>query len=108
MLIRNSNEHGSILVIGGQTTVAGAASHKLELLPSTGGGLVRFDWLVRTDPNNLYTILCVLSSGGIFAAYYNEALILQPVTFETTKQLPNMPARSTISSLNAFIRLRGS
>ena len=83
--------NGSILVIGGETTAAGAASPTLELLPSTGGGLVYFPWLARTDPNNLYPFLAVLPSGGIFVAYYNEALIMDPVTFETTRQLPNMP-----------------
>lgn len=83
--------NGSILVIGGEQGPNGAPSPSLELLPFTGGGLVNFDWLNRTDPLNLYPFLTVLPSGGIFVAYYNEARILEPVTFNTIKILPNMP-----------------
>ncbi|RPD57310.1 hypothetical protein L227DRAFT_613906 [Lentinus tigrinus ALCF2SS1-6] len=41
------------------------------------------DWLNRTDPNNLYPFLHMLPSGNIFVEYYNEARILNPVTFDT-------------------------
>lgn len=82
--------NGSILVIGGEVGSNSAASPTLELLPRVGG-LVYFDWLARTDPLNLYPFLFVLPSGGIFAAYYNEARILNEVTFATTKTLPNIP-----------------
>jgi hypothetical protein len=90
--------NGSILVIGGETTAAGAPSPTLELLPFTGGGLVYFEWLNRTDPNNLYPFIAVLPSDGIFVAYYNEARILDPITFDTIKNLPNMPG-----SVNNFL-----
>jgi hypothetical protein len=83
--------NGSVLVIGGEQGPNGAPSPSLELLPFTGGGLVNFDWLNRTDPLNLYPFLAVLPSGGIFVAYYNEARILDPVTFNTIKTLPNIP-----------------
>ena len=46
---------------------------------------------IRTDPYNLYPFLYVLPSGGIFVGYYNEARILDPVTFETQRTLPPMP-----------------
>ena len=83
--------NGSILVIGGQICANCDPSPTLELLPFTGGGQVYFDWLERTNPNNLYPFLCVLPSGGIFVQYYNEAIILDPVTFDTIKTLPNVP-----------------
>lgn len=83
--------NGSILVVGGEVGSNSAASPTLELLPPTGGGLVYLDFLARTDPLNLYPFLAVLPSGGIFIAYYNEARILDPVTFATIKTLPNIP-----------------
>jgi len=83
--------NGSILVVGGEVGSNSAPSPTLELLPATGGGLVFCDWLQRTDPLNLYPFLAVLPSGGIFVAYYNEARILDPVSFDTIKVLPNMP-----------------
>ncbi len=83
--------NGSVLVIGGEQGPNGAPSPSLELLPFTGGGLVNFDWLNRTDPLNLYPFLAILPSGGIFVAYYNEARILDPVNFNTIKTLPNIP-----------------
>ncbi|KAK2832020.1 hypothetical protein FQN49_006935 [Arthroderma sp. PD_2] len=49
------------------------------------------EWLQRTDPNNLYPYLTPLPSGNIFAAYYNEARILDEKTFDTIRTLPNMP-----------------
>ncbi|ESZ98504.1 hypothetical protein SBOR_1166 [Sclerotinia borealis F-4128] len=58
------------------------ASPSLELLPPTGAPVFNLDFLARTDPNNLYPFLAVISS-GIFVAYYNEARILDEVTFET-------------------------
>lgn len=52
---------------------------------------LRHQWLARTDPNNLYPFLAVLPSGGIFVQYWNEARILDEITFETTRTLPNAP-----------------
>ena len=82
--------NGSILVVGGENGSNGPPVPTLEILPRRGG-TVYCDWLERTDPNNLYPFLAVLPSGGIFVAYWNEARILDPVTFDTRRQLPNMP-----------------
>ncbi|KAL8765596.1 MAG: hypothetical protein Q9209_007378 [Squamulea sp. 1 TL-2023] len=84
--------NGSILVVGGEIGSNSAAQPNLEILPRPpGAGVVYCDWLQRTDPNNLYPFLAILPSGGIFVGYYNEARILDPVTFDTIKTLPNMP-----------------
>jgi len=83
--------NGSILVVGGEVGSNSAPSPTLEILPPTGGGLVYCDWLNRTDPLNLYPFLAILPSGYIFVAYYNEARLLDPGTFDTYKTLPNMP-----------------
>ncbi|KAI0555400.1 copper radical oxidase [Xylaria curta] len=82
--------NGSILVVGGEIGSNDKAEPTLELLPNSGPYLY-MDWLARTDPNNLYPFLAVLPGGGIFVGYWNEARILNEVTFETTKTLPNMP-----------------
>lgn len=85
--------NGSILVVGGQVGSNGAPVPTLEVLPKPAGGYVKFcDWLQRTDPYNLYPFLSVLPTGQIFVAYYNEARLLDPVTFDTVKTLPNIPA----------------
>jgi hypothetical protein len=83
--------NGSVLVIGGEEGSNGAPVPTLEILPYTGGPPLFLDWLERTDPNNLYPFVCVLPSGGIFVAYWNEARILDEVTFETITTLPNIP-----------------
>ena len=83
--------NGSILVIGGEEGSNGAPVPTLEILPSTGTKPLYMDWLQRTDPNNLYPFVCVLPSGGIFVAYWNEARILDENTFATIKTLPNIP-----------------
>src|SRR5262249_19772389 len=68
-----------------------AAVPTLEILPFNGSPPLYMDWLARTHPNNLYPFMCVLPGGGIFVAYWNEARILNEVTFATTKTLPNIP-----------------
>jgi hypothetical protein len=84
--------NGSILVVGGESGSNGPAVPSLEILPKpTGGGPITLDYLQRTDPNNLYPFLLVLPSGRIFIGYYNEARVLDPVTFDTVIELPNMP-----------------
>ncbi|UNI14601.1 (Methyl)glyoxal oxidase [Purpureocillium takamizusanense] len=83
--------NGSILVIGGEQGSNGAPVPTLEILPSTGTKPLYMDWLQRTDPNNLYPFACVLPSGGIFVAYWNEARILDENNFATIKTLPNIP-----------------
>ncbi|KAI0457698.1 WSC domain-containing protein [Xylaria acuta] len=82
--------NGSILVVGGEIGSNDKAEPTLELLPNSGPYL-HMDWLARTDPNNLYPFLAVLPGGGIFVGYWNEARILNEVTFDTVKTLPNMP-----------------
>ena len=64
-----------------------------QVLPTPPGVTksVYCDYLERTDPYNLYPYLAVLPSGGIFVAYYNEARVLDPVTLQTIKLLPNIP-----------------
>jgi Domain of unknown function (DUF1929)/Glyoxal oxidase N-terminus len=91
--------NGSILVLGGEVGSNSAPNPTLEILPNPPGGQqVYLDWLFRTDPNNLYPFPFVLPGGGIVVMYYNEARILDPVTFATTKVLPNMPG-----SVNNFL-----
>ena len=84
--------NGSIVVVGGENGSNGPAQPSLELLPRTPGGptVVTLDFLQRTNPNNLYPFLAVLPS-GILICYYNEARILDEVTFATKKVLPNLP-----------------
>jgi hypothetical protein len=83
--------NGSILVIGGSIGSNDAATPTLEILPHTGTPPLYMEWLDRTHPNNLYPFLAILPSGGIFVQYWNEARILDPVTFDTIKVLPNAP-----------------
>ncbi len=83
--------NGSVLVVGGLIGANDAATPSIEILPYTGTPPLYMDWLDRTTPNNLYPFLAVLPSGGIFVQYWNEARILDPVTFATIKTLPNTP-----------------
>lgn len=84
--------NGTILVVGGEIGANSDASPSLELLPPTPGADVLYlEFLERTNPNNLYPFLAVLPSGGVFIAYYNEARILDEVSFDTAKVLPNIP-----------------
>ncbi|TFK51378.1 copper radical oxidase [Heliocybe sulcata] len=89
--------NGSVLVVGGEAGSNGAPIPTLEILPRIPGGdtTIYLDYLNRTDPNNLYPFLFVLPSGNIFIGYYNEARILDPVTFATLQVLPNMPGSVT-------------
>ncbi|RPD53575.1 galactose oxidase [Lentinus tigrinus ALCF2SS1-7] len=92
--------NGSVLVVGGERGSNDIPEPTLEILPTPEGGptFLFMDWLNRTDPNNLYPFLHMLPSGNIFVGYYNEARILDPVTFDTVKTLPNMPG-SVVSPL---------
>ena len=105
--------NGSILVIGGETGSNASPQPDLEVLPKPAGGdtVVDLDFLKRTDPYNLYPFVFVLPSKNLFVGkfrevsccepntfitfffqgYYNEARILEPVTFTTITQLPNIP-----------------
>lgn len=93
--------NGSILIIGGEIGSNAAEQPTLEILPAQGvpdpstisgysNTTVYLDFLDRTAPFNLYPFITVVPS-GIFIAYYNEARILDEVTFQTIKTLPNMP-----------------
>lgn len=86
--------NGSVLIVGGEEGSNGAPVPSLEILPKPPGGdtVLNMDWLQRTDPNNLYPFLSVLPGGGVLAIYYNEARILDERTFNTVKELPNLPA----------------
>ena len=84
--------NGSILVVGGENGSNGPPVPTLEILPKPAGGSVYFaDWLNETDPYNLYPFTTVLPSGGIFAAYYNQARVLDAGTLGTIKKLPQIP-----------------
>ena len=82
--------NGTILVMGGEQCSNCAPVPSLELLPKVGP-IVFLEFLNRTDPLNLYPFLTVLPGGGIFVGYYNEARILDPVTFATIRTLPQIP-----------------
>ncbi|PQE33014.1 WSC domain-containing protein [Rutstroemia sp. NJR-2017a WRK4] len=81
--------NGSLLVIGGETGSNAPAQPTLELLPPMGTSVLILNFLLCTDPNNLYPYIAVLPS-GIFIACYNETRILDEITFETIKVLPNI------------------
>ncbi|KAF8266418.1 hypothetical protein EI94DRAFT_1803121 [Lactarius quietus] len=83
---------GSVLVMGGSNGGSGPGNPTLEIFPSIPGGDTHLflDWLQRTDPDNLYPFLHILPSGLVSVGYYNEARLLNPVTFATVKVLPNI------------------
>jgi hypothetical protein len=110
--------NGSIMIVGGEIGSNDAEQPTLELLPATGvpeagttsgysNTTVYLDFLQRTAPFNLYPFVCVVPS-GIFIAYYNEARILDEVTFETIKTLPNMPAAVNDPTGGRTYQLEGS
>jgi hypothetical protein len=76
-------------------------------LPKPAGGptWLFMDWLERTDPNNLYPFLQILPNGDIFVAYYNEARILDKVTFDTKKVLPNIPGAVNDDTAGRLVRV---
>ena len=101
--------NGSILVVGGENGSNGPPQPSLELLPTPAGGstVVTLDFLQRTDPYNLYPFLFVVPS-GIVIGYYNEMRILDPVTFATTKQLPNLPGNVNNAGAGRTYPLEGT
>ncbi|KAF8860151.1 hypothetical protein BDZ45DRAFT_688777 [Acephala macrosclerotiorum] len=110
--------NGSILIVGGEVGQNAAEQPTLEILPATGvpdasttsgysNTTVYLDFLDRTAPFNLYPFIVVMKT-GIFIAYYNEARILDEVTFETIKTLPNMPAAVNDPTGGRTYQLEGS
>ncbi|CAG7847892.1 WSC domain-containing protein ARB_07867 {ECO:0000305} Flags: Precursor [Serendipita indica DSM 11827] len=102
--------NGSILVIGGEEGSNGKPRPTLEILPKPEGGptLLTMDWLLRTDPNNLYPFVYVLPTGGIFVIYYNEGRILDEVTFATTKTFPIAPGAVSVQGGGRTYPMEGS
>lgn len=86
--------NASMLVVGGQGGSNGVPVPSMEVLPRAGG-VVEADYLRETDPFNLYPFLVVLPSGGIFIAYYHMARVIDEVTLDTVKVLPNIPSSVT-------------
>ncbi|KAF2138757.1 copper radical oxidase [Aplosporella prunicola CBS 121167] len=83
--------NGSILVVGGEVGSNGAPVPNMEVLPKPAGGyLVQADFL-GVDLYRTYPFLCVLPSGAVFIACYNEARLLDEATLTETARLPNMP-----------------
>ena len=99
--------NGSILVMGGEACSNCAAVPNMELLPQVGP-VINLDFLARTDPYNLYPFLTILPGGGIFVGYYNEARILDPVTFNTVRTLPPIPGNVNNPSAGRTYPLEGS
>lgn len=110
--------NGSMLIVGGEIGSNDAEQPTLELLPATGvpdpsttsgysNTTVYLEFLDRTAPFNLYPYTCVIPS-GIFIAYYNEARILDEVTFETIKTLPNIPGAVNDPTGGRTYQLEGS
>lgn len=83
--------NGSMLIVGGENGSNGPPVPNMEILPRAGP-LKFAQFLLDTDPNNLYPFLAVLPSGGIFIQYYNEARILDERSLDTVKILPKVPA----------------
>ncbi|KAF8259546.1 copper radical oxidase [Lactarius quietus] len=101
--------NGSVLVIGGEVGSNSAPSPTLEILPHVpGAGTLFMDWLNRTDPNNLYPFMNIMPSGKILAVYYNEARLLDPVTFNTVTVLPNLPGSVTSAFAGRSYPLEGA
>ena len=83
--------NGSLLIVGGENGSNGPPVPNMEILPRVGG-LKYAEYLLETDPFNLYPFLMVLPSGGIMIQYYNEARILDENSLDTIKILPEVPA----------------
>jgi hypothetical protein len=64
----------------------------MEILPPPPGGYVKsIPLLVATEGVNLYPAMFVLPSGKIFIFANKKAQLLDPVTFDTTLTLPDIP-----------------
>lgn len=99
--------NGSMLIVGGEDGSNGPAVPNMEILPKAGP-IKHAQYLQDTDPFNLYPFLVVLPSGGIFIQYYNEARILDEVTLDTVKILPNAPGAVNDASGGRTYPLEGT
>ncbi|KKA28638.1 hypothetical protein TD95_001872 [Thielaviopsis punctulata] len=101
--------NGSVLVVGGEDGSNGAPVPSIEILPNPHNWApIEKEWLRDTDPNNLYPFLFVLPSGNIFVGYWNRARLLDPVTLNTTRVLPNMPGSVADSTGGRTYPLEGT
>lgn len=69
--------NGTILIVGGEIGSNDRAQPNLEILPKPEGGdtVIELDWLVRTDPYNLYPFIMVLPGGGIFVGMHTILVV---------------------------------
>ncbi|KAJ4337389.1 hypothetical protein N0V87_004712 [Didymella glomerata] len=89
--------NGSLLIVGGENGSNGPPVPNMEILPRVGP--LKFQqFLLDSDPNNLYPFLAVLPSKGIFIQYYNEARILDERSLETIKILPKVPGAVNVDN----------
>ncbi|KAI9343035.1 glyoxal oxidase N-terminus-domain-containing protein [Zopfochytrium polystomum] len=92
--------NGSFAIFGGEIGSNSKNQPNVEVLPYTGAAPVDLPILQRTDPNNLYPFVFTLPSGSLFIAAYNEAELLDPITFATVKTLPTIPGAATADDGN--------
>lgn len=84
--------NGSIAVVGGEIGSNGPNQPNMEIIPTPPGGpVVNLSILLETDRNNLYPFMHILPSSKIFIMAFNEAQLLNPVTFQTVATLPTIP-----------------
>ena len=68
--------NGSIILVGGEQYNSGPAQANLEVIPRIPGGstVLPLEWLLRTEPNNLYPFLLVLPSRNVLASQFGSGL----------------------------------
>jgi hypothetical protein len=66
-------------VVGGETGSNAPAQPNLEIIPQIPGGdtVLEMDWLLRTNPYNLYPFLVVLPSGRVFVGEFSVSRSLR-------------------------------
>ncbi|KAJ4401386.1 hypothetical protein N0V91_007935 [Didymella pomorum] len=99
--------NGSLLIVGGENGSNGPPVPNMEILPRVGP-LKYQQFLLDSDPNNLYPFLAVLPSKGIFIQYYNEARILDERSLETIKILPHVPGAVNVDTGGRTYPLEGT
>lgn len=99
--------NGSLLIVGGENGSNGPPVPNMEILPRVGP-LKYQQFLLDSDPNNLYPFLAVLPSKGIFIQYWNEARILDETSLDTIKILPQVPGAVNADSGGRTYPLEGT